>query len=185
MNKAIRLGIQVCALAALSTAAAVAHAGAGIYDPSNNCDSANCSASTIYGSYILDGSNSSLPFTIDVFTAGSECLRLDISGTTPSTADLRATLVCPNGQVFRNDDRASNNTRPLIKARPTGAGWCSLSISHYSGGGVDTDFTLRVGRYPFNNTNCSSPTGSLDVDDEVRAKSKSLSDAEQPDSEKK
>jgi hypothetical protein len=57
-------------------------------------------------------------------------------------------------------NRTFTDLRPLIKANtPLGiTGWYTLQISHYLGGDVFSNFTLRYGRYNSGNVNCSSAT---------------------------
>jgi hypothetical protein len=96
------------------------------------------------------------PFILQIYTGGGECVRLDV---TNQTHDLEMILISPTGRIWRNDDRAyPNDRRPLIKAITDINGWYTLQVSHYTGGNVIADFTLRYGRYNSGNPNCSSVT---------------------------
>ncbi|HSE83605.1 MAG TPA: hypothetical protein VLB01_03565 [Thermodesulfobacteriota bacterium] len=130
-------------------------AGSKIFDSQNNCTSLNCQSLTFMGSYETNENDNVDPFLIQVFSTGSECLRIDVTG---QGTDLEATLVSPSGKIWQNDDRSGSNPRPLIKAITDVRGWYPLILSHSTGAFNNADFTVKVGRYPSSNVNCDNPT---------------------------
>src|SRR3954447_23116556 len=94
------------------------------------------------------------PFTAEVFTNGSECLRIAV---TVQGADLEATLLSPGGTIWQDDDSGGSN-RPLIKAVTTTRGWYPLSIAHFAGSAVNADFTMTVQRAASSSSLCSPAT---------------------------
>jgi hypothetical protein len=92
-----------------------------------------------------------------LFAKTNNCLRLDVE---VETEDLEMVVVAPDGTVFRNDDRnAPTDRRPLVKiATPPNNGWYTVHIASYNGFVIDTNFTLRYGRYVTGNPNCQNPT---------------------------
>src|SRR4029453_11345415 len=70
--------------------------------------------------------------------------------------------VAPNGLVFRNDDRAPGDLRPLVKIASTpNNGWYTVSIGRFNGAANTGNFTLAYGRYNAGNPNCALPTPPL------------------------
>ena len=132
-----------------------AWAGAQMFTNQSNCTTSDCGGLTVGGTYLYEQQfNQALPFTVQLFSAGNECLR--VTGLTQDT-DLEAVLVSPDGQFWVDDD-GNGNGRPRIVAQTTVKGWYTLQISRYDGKGPGSNFTLKYGRYPLSNTNCSSPT---------------------------
>ncbi len=109
----------------------------------------------VTGSYLTTPLGKPNPAVYQVYAGANECLR--IVGTA-QTVDVEATLISPNGTVWRNDDGVPGTTLPLIKAVTSGAGWYTLQISHYSGSGSNGTFTVNVGRYATTNSLCSPST---------------------------
>ena len=130
-------------------------AGSKIFDPSSTCTSLNCQSQTFMGSYETNENSNADPFLIQVFSTGSECLRIAV---TSQGTDLEATLVSPSGKIWQNDDSSGSNPRPLIKAITDVRGWYPLILSHFAGAFDNADFTVKIGRYPSNNVNCDNPT---------------------------
>jgi hypothetical protein len=126
-------------------------------DPQNPCTTANCNAQIIQGQTLASALGAS-PFTTEVYSAGGECLRLDV---TAQDTDLAMVVVSPSfSQVYRNDDTVG--LRPQIRIDPTGsAGWYTVHLNHFAGAAVNASFTLRYGLYPSGNPNCASPTPPL------------------------
>lgn len=160
----------------LFVSASTSHAGQGIYDPFNTCTGLNCHSTTIYGVYDVDDRGAADCFTVQLYTAGAECVRLHLTqawNTDPSedsTLDPAMTFVCPDGTVWKDDDSGSGS-KPLIKAKTSTAGYCTLQVCDYRGGsgywlgnlwvitgGSDAEFQLRYGRYDVDNRNCEDPT---------------------------
>src|SRR5688572_23123717 len=78
------------------------------------------------GGTVFSFGPSARPWVAQVFAAANECLRLDV---TTQFTDLEIVAVAPNGSVFRNDDRAAGDNRPLVNIRPTpNNGWYTVSI---------------------------------------------------------
>lgn len=95
-------------------------------------------------------------FDINVFAGAGECVRLDVIS---QNTDLEMVVVAPNGTVFRNDDRAGGDLRPLIKMNPTSNnGWYTVHLARFDGAAVSTNFVLLYGRYNRDNANCAAPT---------------------------
>jgi len=134
-----------------------AWAGPAVFDSSNTCTTLNCSASIINGTYVTSSNNNVDPFILQVFSTGSECVRLAV---TSQGTDLEAVLVSPSGAVWKDDD-GGGSLRPLIKANTDVRGWYTLQIARYNGTAANADFTLNYGRYPSGNVNCSAPTTPL------------------------
>ena len=142
-----------------------------LFDTQSNCTetsgtppSRNCSSIQGLGDVFNNTTSGHVghkPWVAQVYTGGNECVRIDVLSPAPTGAtdqDLEATLTCPNGLTWHNDDKGPNNA-PLIKAKGTGApGWCTLTIAPYDGRNVQTNFDVRYGRYPLNHADCSSST---------------------------
>jgi hypothetical protein len=154
-----RLVIMMLALiAGLSLTTGAAWAGPRLTDFFSTCTTLGCSSINFTGTYGHDQFSNADPFVVQVFTAGNECVRVELLS---QGTDLEATLTCPSGRTWQNDDKggASCPLCPLIKAvTPSPRGWCTLTISSFTGEGSPTDFTARYGRYPSTNINCAAPT---------------------------
>lgn len=109
---------------------------------------------TLNGTVESDNSANADPFTLQVFSAGNECLRIAV---TSQGTDLEATLVGPSGRVWQDDD-SNGSLRPLIKAITVTRGWHSLSLSHFAGTAVHADFTMQMARLSSTNSSCNPPT---------------------------
>ncbi|MBG1263836.1 hypothetical protein [Nostoc commune] len=137
-----------------------ARAGSEIYSTLSNCSTVNCSSIVFDGVANRNNFNQAVPFTIPVYSSGNECMRLDV---TRQISDLKAVLISPSGKVWIDDDGGGNN-RPLIKANTDVAGWYTLQLNYYNGGGpLASNFTLAYGLYNTGNLNCSSPTTPLNT----------------------
>ena len=73
--------LAVFGLICLLTIGSNSYGGALLLDPTkDSCGTANCGAQTLNGSYVFDpGAGNSIPFVVQVYSNGSECLRLDVS----------------------------------------------------------------------------------------------------------
>jgi hypothetical protein len=109
---------------------------------------------TLNGTVESDNSNNADPFTLQVFSAGNECLRIFV---TQQGADLKSTLVSPSGRIWQDDD-SGGSLRPLIKAITNSRGWYSLMISQFAGTAVHADFTVQIARLSSSDPACSPPT---------------------------
>ncbi|MGQ0697441.1 MAG: hypothetical protein ACT4PZ_04280 [Panacagrimonas sp.] len=163
-------------LAALSTAAL---AGAGLVPPRSECiDAVNCDAGVVFGTYVVPAPTGtqpaqppgpSLPWTAQFYVDGrneGECLRLDVLDHVEPVSGLpgdpEMVLTCPGGVSLINDDRSGGDLRPLIVTPIFSSGYCTVTISHFSGRGATTDFILSYARYDVDNpTNCSDRTPPL------------------------
>jgi len=94
------------------------------------------------------------PFVVELFSAGSECLRIAV---TAQATDLEATLVSPDGLTWRDDD-GGGSLRPLIKAITGVRGWYILRLSNFAGQAVNADFTATVARLSSGDASCSGAT---------------------------
>ena len=109
---------------------------------------------TFNGTTETNAFNNVDPFVVELFSAGSECLRIAV---TAQGADLEATLVAPDGLTWRDDD-GNGSLRPLIKAITTTRGWHILRLSHFAGQSVNADFTVNVARLASGDPSCSGAT---------------------------
>lgn len=146
--------LSVFVLGAMVIVPAMAWAGSQVFDSQNTCTAANCSSMTINGTYQFDAFNNANPFTLQVFSSGGECLRINMSS---QGTDLESVLVSPSGLTWRDDDGGAG-VLPLIRANTDVRGWYNLSISRFNGGGPQADFTVNIGRYNSGNPNCAGAT---------------------------
>lgn len=157
----ISTGVLIAsALGVCSVPRAANAGGPQIFDAGSPCTSINCEATSFTGSFSRNQAGQAEPFTLQVLTSATECIRLDIYA---ESQDVEMVLVSPSGRVWRNDDRSSNDTRPLIKAVADVTGWYTLQIYPFTGLGSGGFFGLTYGNYrnPTTNPNCSSPTPPL------------------------
>jgi hypothetical protein len=114
----------------------------------------NCNSATIKGTVLLSSSHA-VPWVTQIAVRQGECLRIDV---TDQDTDLEAVLIAPNGTVYRNNDRAGGDLRPLIKVNGAPQhGWYTLQLSQAAGLPVNTDFTLAFGRYFLNDPHHCTP----------------------------
>ncbi len=107
------------------------------------------------GAYERNANNTqAIPFTIQVFSSGNECLRLSVVS---QASDLETVLIGPEGTTWRDDD-GGGSFLPLIQANTPIQGWYTVHISSFNGSGAASLFTLRYGRYNSGNPNCATPT---------------------------
>lgn len=136
-----------------------------LHDGRSTCTSDRCRSVDVRGTYAHyrdDNRTNSVPASYHVYTSGGECLRIEVVSQ-DSDLDLEATLVCPDGTVWRDDDDAGD-LRPLIKAlTPSNAGFCTVLFSSFDGNGPEGDrnFRFKYGRYPEDNPNCTDPSVTL------------------------
>ena len=136
-----------------------AWAGSRLFDGQDTCTTTNCGAVVFSGTPQRSANGDSDPFTIQVFSAGNECMRLDV---TEQGGDMEIVLISPSGRVWTNDD--TNGSRPLVKAITNVRGWYTLQINQYNGLQPVSSvqyFTLAYGLYNNGNPNCASPTTAL------------------------
>ena len=90
---------------------------------------------------------SAMPWTAEVYSPAGGCLRVAV---TSQGTDLKATVVAPNGTVYRDDDSGGSN-RPLVRINGTpNNGWYTVSINNWNGAAVSQNFTVtlqRLGRW--------------------------------------
>jgi hypothetical protein len=147
---------------ALAAAAAAAYAAASVpgraeagplFDSSPaTCTAVNCSSVSVGGFLLAVSTTSPLPWVGQVFAGSGDCLRLDV---TQQDQDLEMVAVAPDGATFRNDNRASGDTRPLVRINGARSGWYTVQVGRFDGGAAETSFTLAFGRYNLNNPNCA------------------------------
>lgn len=112
-------------------------AGAKIFDFSGNT-----TATRFNGTVETNATNNRDPFVAQIFTSGSECLRIAVVS---QGTDLEATLVSPSGRVWQDDD-SNGSLRPRISAITDVRGWYPLVLYHWAGSSVNADFTLDITR---------------------------------------
>jgi hypothetical protein len=146
-SRALRLAL-VCSAAFATTSPAFA--GPKLFAYLNNSFIANGTTET-------NAAGNVDPFTVELFSAGNECLRIAVNN---QETDLEATLVAPDGRTWRDDD-GNGSLRPLVKAITTTRGWHILRISNFSGASVNADFTFQVWRLPSTSSLCAGATTPL------------------------
>lgn len=148
-------------LLAASLPAGSAWGWSNIYDDFDTCTGINCNTTKINANIGTTPDGSTIPFTVEVIGNRNGCLRLDLDGQQNGT-DMKMVVIAPNGTVYRNDDRASGDSRPLIKiASAPVQGWYTVYVSQYNGRLQTPQFpsiTLLYGQYNNGNPNCASPT---------------------------
>jgi hypothetical protein len=98
---------------------------------------------------------SAMPWTAEVYSSPGACLRIAV---VTQATDLEATVIAPNGTVYRDDDGGGAN-RPLVKINNTpNNGWYTVSINHFAGSAVSSNFTLNIQRLGLNNASCLPAT---------------------------
>jgi hypothetical protein len=190
MKRQTRRSLLVALITSLSLTAGMVWAHVQFTDSGpDTCSTTNCNAVTITGAYVHNSNSTAFPYVAQVFTNGHDCVRIDV---TSAQTDLEATLTCPNGQTWRNDNRSTSNSKPLIRAiQDTGhQGYCTLTISAPNGEGpvgMAFTFTAQYGRYNIGNSpNCSADFGGpfiARMDAEEEAGELVDDDAMEPDSE--
>ena len=98
---------------------------------------------------------SAMPWTAEIFATPGQCLRLAVLS---QSTDLEATVVAPNGTVFRDDD-SGPGTQPLVKINSTpNNGWYTVSINNFAGAAVSSNFSLQIQRLALNSASCLPAT---------------------------
>ncbi len=95
---------------------------------------------------------------IEVRAGANQCLRFDVLS---QFADLRMTVIAPDGTVYGNDDRGGDICAlcSLVKISPTTQkGEYTVTLSTQNGSVAEGNFMLSFGAYNPNNDNCGSPT---------------------------
>lgn len=145
-----RTGLAIAALLlGLALPAQESWAGAKLFD-----NSADTSATRFNGTVETNATNNRDPFVAQIFTSGTECLRIAVVS---QGTDLEATLVSPSGRVWQDDD-SGGSLRPLIKAITNVRGWYPLVLSNFAGNSVNADFTIDITRLPSTSSLCSPAT---------------------------
>jgi hypothetical protein len=111
-----------------------------------------------------DSNGDTQPWVAELYVGGGECARFFIATT---AFDAKLTVITPSGFVYRDDD-SGGSQRPLVEINGTAvAGWYTVQVSHYLGRPQNANFTLKYGRYNFNNNpNCIDQTIPLAAPDE-------------------
>ncbi|MDZ4856812.1 MAG: hypothetical protein SGJ26_18490 [Nitrospirota bacterium] len=129
-----------------------------MFGPANTCTGLNCGARLIQGTVMASAGLASEPWTAEIYSPPGRCFRLAV---TAEGADLETVVRAPNGQVFRNDDgfAAGCGLCPVVKiANAPNNGWYAVSIGHFNGAAVNTNFTLQYSLYNLGNPNCAGAT---------------------------
>jgi len=144
----------------LSTAVAAAALSA-LAVPAGATNLLGSTSSAIISGTTFGFGPSAMPWTAEVWSPPGVCLRIAVLA---QATDLEATVVAPNGTVFRDDDGGGAN-RPLVKINNTpNNGWYTVSINHWAGAAVSANFTLSLERVPVNSASClpgTPPSASL------------------------
>ena len=138
-----------CAFAVIGALGATGSAWAG-----SKIFSSGSTVMTVNGTLETNASENRDPFVAQVFTSGAECLRIAVVS---QGQDLEATLISPTGRIWQDDDSGGLN-RPLIRAITDVRGWYPLTMSHWNGASVNSDFTMTVQRAAANSGLCSPAT---------------------------
>ena len=128
-----------------------------MFGPTNTCTGINCGSRLISGSVTQFGPTAQ-PWVAEIFASPGRCFRLAV---TSEGADLETVVRAPNGQVFRNDDGFVSpcGLCPVVKiANTPNNGWYTVSIGHFNGVAVSTNFNLQYSLYNLGNPNCSGAT---------------------------
>jgi hypothetical protein len=130
-----------------------------LFDGTGTCVTANCQSMLVNGT-IFDWQGTAFPWVAQTYADRNQCLRVQVI---VQGGDLKATVVGPNGTVWRNNNIGIGScpTCPLVKLRAPKSGWYTISLAHVLGDPLQTDFTMRIGRYNTGNPNCSNPTPPL------------------------
>lgn len=131
-------------------------------DFGDECNTVNCSATSIAG-WVGTSAGKVLPWTAKFLAGSGTCLRLQMS--LINSGNLEMVVVAPNGTTrYRNDQGgvAGCPNCALVKISPTPvSGFYTAIISTANGATVDTAFHLLFGQYPAGNVNCASPTPAI------------------------
>jgi hypothetical protein len=158
----IALALLLAALSAVADSNPASATNMFDVGPVDTCGTPNCGARVIGGTVLLS-SSFAVPWVAEIAVERTPnndvCLRIDV---TAQGTDLEAVLIAPDGRVFRNDNRAPGDLKPLIKVdAPPRSGWYTLQLSQAGGLPVNADFTLAFGRYKKPNANCVPATSSF------------------------
>lgn len=152
-----KISIACSVLAGFGALAATPSFAGPLYDATSTCTTDNCEAIIVRGTILSFGSARPGRWIEQVYAAANTCLRLDV---TQATQDLETVVVDPAGEVFRDDDDGTGNN-PLVKIDNTRVGYHTVSIGHWNGDAVNTDFIVRYGVYNAGNANCTTPDVAL------------------------
>lgn len=130
----------------------------------SNCTTPNCQAAVIDQAVILSeqavsGVASTTPWTGQFFSAGNECVRIEVISTQPANRDLTMHFVGPDLSVWTDDD-SGVDFLPRIEANTLSPGRHTVVVGLFAPTltNNNTRFRLSFGRYPLGNPNCSNPT---------------------------
>lgn len=136
-----------------------------MFGPANTCTTVNCNARLIQGT-VTNFGPSAQPWVAEVFAPNGRCFRLAV---TAETTDLEMVVRAPNGQVFRNDDGGGACPLcPVVKIGNTpNNGWYTVSIGHFAGTALSSNFSMVYSTYPVGNPNCALPTAPFSTQDDA------------------
>ncbi|MFO1036430.1 MAG: hypothetical protein U1E45_06270 [Geminicoccaceae bacterium] len=138
--------------------AVVAAAGLAMAAPASATNLLGSTSSATISGTTFGFGPSAMPWTAEVYSGAGGCLRIAV---TSQATDLKATVVAPNGTVYRDDD-SGGSLRPLVKINNTpNNGWYTLSINNFSGAAVSANFTVTLQRLAANSASCLPATGPL------------------------
>lgn len=162
----LRILTSILAITAVwASTGGVAKASSAQWVPPSTCTGINCASTNIFANIISSANltpNGMEPFVVQLMSTPSHCTRFDVVS---QNTDTEIVVTSPDGTVWRNDDRAPGDLRPLVVI-PAGAsvpGWYTVQISRYNGvstaPGNHFDAQLVYGRYNGpGNPNCANPT---------------------------
>jgi hypothetical protein len=121
-----------------------------------SCTTIDCGSTTLNGSVNVYRASASGEHVLKFFAGSNECLRLHVIS---QDADLEMNVIAPNPSTRFRDDDGGEGLEPLVVVNGTQRGWYTVVLHHFAGSAVNSNFTIRVGRYVLNNNpNCSLPT---------------------------
>ena len=157
--------IQTCCVAAVLfvVLSPVFGASAGeLKVPLSTCTALDCAGTNLLGRInksvrCCGFFNYPIPWTIQLYAAAGECLRLHV---TSQQSDTQLVAVAPGTmRTWRNDSSgiAACTTCPLLKIVPatTETGWFLVQVNQPQGTSADAEFTLKYARYSTTAANCS------------------------------
>lgn len=99
-------------------------AGATLSTPASTCTTLDCGGSTVTGGYVYEQPfNQAIPFNVQLFSSGNECLRVSVPS---QTIDTELALVSPDNQFWLNDDFNGLRPRLVVNTTVKGGMHCKL-----------------------------------------------------------
>ncbi|MEK6783906.1 MAG: hypothetical protein AABY61_00310 [Nitrospirota bacterium] len=161
--------------AVLSVALMVGTAGATeLLAPTSTSTAINGGSHVVFGSTFAQGSIAR-PWVAQIEAVVGRCLRIEVTG---EAVDLGMQVTAPRYNLaWRNDDSGGSCFLcPLVKIANTPvSGWYTVTVNHYTGVAVNTNFTLRYASYPVGNINCANPTVPNAVEQNLKAQTNEVS----------